>query len=405
MKTVGITAEYDPFHNGHLYQLRRAKELAGADCAIVILGGDFLQRGMPGLYGKWIRTEMALAGGADLVIQLPHFYSCNSGQEYAGGAVSILDGLGCVDVLSFGCEEEDLRKLDLAASVMPEEKQNGEQIRSYLKQGYSYPDAVTRTVSELVGREAAELLRKPNNLLAVEYLRVLKRLHSGIYPLPVRRTETIARNGMRSAGEIREAVRSGRLPSVQEAVPPFTFRIMGVRRKTADPEQNMLRYLLYRIRTADRRGLSEMYSVSEGLEARLQEAAAGCPKTLDELLDVVQTRRYTRARIRRTMVHILMGFTQEMAEAVQGAVYARILGFSETGRDLLRQAADTASIPILSNLRRLDQYDERIRRSVELDLRAEDLRTLLCGRLEPAGAGKNRIPLMPDRAAETELRE
>ena len=405
MKTVGITAEYDPFHNGHLYQLRRAKELSGADCAVVILGGDFLQRGMPGLYGKWTRAEMALAAGADLVIQLPYFYSCNSGQEYAGGAVSILHGLGCVDVLSFGCEEEDFRKLDLASSVMPEEEQAGGRIRYYLKQGCSYPDAVTRTVSELAGEEAAELLRKPNNLLAVEYMRVLKRLQSGISPLPVRRTETIALNGMRSAGEIREAVRGGRLLSVQEAVPASTFRLMCGCTDTEDPERNMLHYLLYRLRTADRRGLSEIYSVSEGLEARLQEAAAGCPETLDELMDAVQTRRYTRARIRRTLVHILMGFTQEAADAVRGAVYARVLGFSEAGRELLRKAAETSSIPVLSNLRRLDQYEERIRRSIELDMRAEDLCAMLHGRMEPAGSGKNRIPIMPGHFRETESPE
>lgn len=432
MKTVGIVAEYDPFHNGHWYQLNEAKKRTGADCAVVILSGEFLQRGMPCMFDKEARTRMALEGGADLVIQLPHIYACSSGMEYAAGAAAILRGLECVDFLCFGSESTDLRKLGQAASIHPEDPETGERIRLYLERGCSYGEAVTEAVGDLAGREVSGLLRSPNNLLAVEYIRALERAGSSIIPVAVRRTpyvpaantdgtEIQRSSGYRSAGDIRRALQAGVRTGISDAVPASTYEILKDLREeqrengsgtvNGEPasagsvnsyggryrrmEDSLLRLLLYRIRMMDRQELAEIYTVSEGLENRIIRAASAGPSTFAELVESVQTRRYTGARVRRMLIHVLTGLKTSTAESLKGTNYARILGFSSAGRKLLRAADETASIPLLSNLRRPDRLDERIRRCLLLDQRAADLYTMIRGRWDLVGREKERTPVYP----------
>lgn len=417
MKVTGIVAEYDPMHNGHLYQLQTAKARSEADCVIVVLGGDFLQRGRPGCFDKRTRAEMAVRAGADLVIQLPYIYSCGSGNEYAAGAVSILNGLGCVDHMSFGCESGHIDVLEKASRIIPEEEPFAGYIREYQSGGLSYPEALTRVIADHAGKEAADAVRSPNNLLAVEYMRSLKRTGSDIRILPVMRTAGIPVNGavpddsaghkisgavpessdieFSSAGDIRRYLRANGPAEALRGYIPETVREVMNRPDTAalspDDEERMFRMLLYRVLTMDTDQLSEIFTVSEGIGPRVKDAAGHC-RSMEEMTDRISTRRYTRARVQRMLTHILMGFRTSDHDELRGTSYARILGFSENGRELLRVIRKTASIPVLSNLYRMERYDRKVISCIDLDRRASDLSMMIRGRYDLIGSETKYIP-------------
>ncbi len=411
MKTAGIVAEYDPMHNGHLYQLQTAAEQSGADCSIIVLGSDFLQRGRPGFFNKRLRAEAAIESGADLVIQLPYIYSCSSGSEYASGAVSILNGTGCADFLSFGCEDGSTELLEKAADVVPEREPYRSLIKEKMSRGISYPEALTSVVSEYAGEQAAEAIRRRNNLLAAEYLRSLKRTGSGMTVIPVKRTETLPLSDAgpdsyagkagdltvpASAGDIRKLIRAGKTGFAKGFVPEPSGKMIDNSEGgfiTAEDEARMFRLLVYRILTMDRKALSEIHTVSEGIEARVIEAAHSC-RSMDEMVSFIATRRYTRARVQRMLTHILMGMSDAEHDYLSGAAYVRVLGFSGKGRRLLRKMEKNSDIPILSNLYRMEKYDSRVRRSVELDSRASDLYHMISGRYDLIGSEKKFIPYM-----------
>ncbi len=394
MSTVGIVAEYDPFHLGHLYQMQQAKKRTGADTVVVVLGGDFLQRGMPSMTHKRVRARMAADNGADLVLALPYVFSVNSAREYAEGAVRILSGIGCVDYISFGCENEDLSLLNRAAAVMTKEKELSPMIKEKLASGFSYPEAMTQATASLGGEEISELLRQPNNLLGCEYLRSIIELDSPLRPVPVRRIGTVSvkETGdqtdapILSASRIRLLMETQGIEAAESFVPIQTLenlmyyhedRLCGIMKKM---DSYILKLLRYRLFTADRRELDSIYSVTEGFENRLT-AAISDPgvRSVSSLVESAGTRRYTRARIMRMLTHILMNFKTEDFEWLRGASCARVLASSEKGRRLLARMRKTAAIPVLSNLSRLNRYDARTRRLMELDIRAAGLYEMLRG--------------------------
>lgn len=424
MKVTGITAEYDPMHNGHLYQLQTAKAQSEADCVIVVIGGDFLQRGRPGYYDKRIRAEMAVRAGADLVIQLPYIYSCSSGNEYAAGAVSILNGLGCVDFISFGCEAEHIEVLEKAAQVLPDEEPFAGYIREYQSKGLSYPESLTRVIADHAGQEAADAVRSPNNLLAVEYIRALNRSRSDIKILPVRRTPgmpvsngsgrsnaradaAVSGDALRtlgtdisSAGDIRRFLRANGSPeALLGYLPDAVYEVMNrpdIEALGPEDEERMFRMLVYRILTMDMEQLSGIFTVSEGIGSRVRDAAYHC-RSLEEMTARISTRRYTRARVRRMLTHILMGFRTSEFDELRGTCYARILGLSENGRELLRSIRGTSSIPVLSNLYRMERYDEKVISCIDLDCRASDLSMMIRGRYDQIGSEKSFVPYIGKR--------
>ena len=227
MKTVGIIAEYNPFHKGHAYQLRKAKELSGADFAVVVMSGDFVQRGGPALTDKYLRAEMALRSGADLVLELPAVYATGSAETFARGAVSVLEALSFVDALCFGSEAGELSELLPYARLFEEEPPLYRAcLQGYLRQGFSFPAARSRAAEEYRNsterilpcsaddadcRRAASVLDSPNNILGVEYLRALLHKKSRIEPLTLRREaagyhELTLDTEMASASAIRNAV-------------------------------------------------------------------------------------------------------------------------------------------------------------------------------------------------------
>ena len=398
MSTVGIIAEYDPFHYGHLYQLQKARELTGADQVVVVLGGDFLQRGMPALADRGARARMAVDAGADLVLSMPCIYSVNSAREYACGAVGILAGAGCADFLSFGSETADPLLLRKVASIMSREEELSPLIKEYLSAGLSHAESFTRAVERIGGEKAASLLRQPNDLLACEYIRSLEESGFSAEIVPVKRQE-----GTVSASQIRSLAVEGNLEAVESFVPASTYRVLKDCFRDKDPhsvreymDRRMMSFLRYRILTSDREELSAILSAGEGIEKRLIKAAADQRiDTVSKLADAVRTKRYPRARIMRLLTHVLLGLKAEDFYQLKGTYYARVLAFNQNGRKLLAGMRKTSAIPVLSNLSRTDRYDFPVKRSLELDLRAAGIYAMLRGSGNPFKREIQYVPYMP----------
>ncbi|MDR1067968.1 MAG: nucleotidyltransferase family protein [Clostridiales Family XIII bacterium] len=357
-RVLGIIAEYDPFHNGHLYHLETAKRITGAELAVCVMSGEFTQRGNPAWYSKYLRAEAATCNGADLVIALPFVYACNNAEYFARGAVDILDGLGCVDAVAFGSESGDITPLLRAADVLAE---NSEELNARIKdgmaRGWSYPKARSSAVAAAIGSGAAQILANPNDILGVEYLRRLKERGSALEPVAVRRfacgdNEVSASDFVAGGAVLRSMLAEG--ADISPYIPRETAEVIaryandGVRPVCSDA---LLPFLLYAVSVRYRGELAEIFSATEGLENRLADAAREA-SSLADLVRRVKTKRYTETRIRRLIAHTIMGLTKNaMAEAEAGGLYARVLAFSDGGAALLRhiKKSGCARLPLITN--------------------------------------------------------
>ena len=418
MKVTGIIAEYDPFHNGHSYHIKKAREMTGADAIVVVMSGHFTQRGMPAFFRRDARVRMAVDGGADLVIELPYIYACNSSHEFARGAAGILNGIGCVDALVFGAETDDMDTLGKAArAAAGTDDRSSAYIKEEMKNGVSYPEALTRSVEKIYGAQTAAVLREPNNLLGIEYMKALRELGSGIKPFIVGRRsaahgeslemlhERKQEQRIASGTAVRKAVYAGGARAAEMLVPDTSFSIIsGYERSSGFSfteyrdkiKKNMFELLKYKIITSDESELAEVYGVAEGLENRLKSCISGA-EDIDGLIDSVKSKRYTRARISRTLMHLLINLRTTDFETLRETYCARVLGFSPTGGKLLRLMSESSAIPIFSNLSRLDKRSPEAARVLKYDMRASDVYALLYGSGDAPGRERRFVPYAAGR--------
>ncbi len=373
MKVSGIICEYNPFHNGHLYHIRKTRE-NGATHIAAVMSGNFVQRGDTSIMDKLERARLAVRSGADLVIELPVQYSLSSAENFALGAVSLLDSLGAVDEISFGSECGDAEKLrkametvDLAAVT------HADEIRQIMEKGYTYPRALNSVVRGY-DPEAADIIAEPNNTLATEYIRALKRLGSDMSVFTMKREKAshdsmTAESGFASASLIREMIDNG--SDIDElTTPEWSAAVAAAVSKGETASLSRLeRVILYKLRTCSVEEIARICDVGQGLEHRIYGARmAG---SLDELLFTVKTKRYTMARIRRIMLALLIGITKEDMEHLPP--YGRILAFNERGREILARAKEKAKIPFASSIAKLSQISDTAERFAELEIRASDI--------------------------------
>ncbi|MDR1293240.1 MAG: nucleotidyltransferase family protein [Clostridiales Family XIII bacterium] len=376
MSVLGIIAEYDPFHNGHLYHLKESLSRAGAEASVAFMSGCFTQRGLPAMLGKRLRAESAARCGVDLVVELPFVYAAGNAEMFAKGAVRIVRGLGVVDSLSFGSESGDAAALSEIAALLAEDSALlNEAIREGMGKGSCYPAAREEAVVGFLGARAAALMKAPNNILAIEYLKELILADSGIEPLTIKRAAagvddvnsearvagaTALRALFREGGEPYgylpgEAARvvrghigqGGRLVFADDLFPHLVKTVISEGRgfpsgtSGADGGGD-----------AGRRpvpALSDILSATEGLENRLVKAVRQA-RTMDEAVRFTKTRRYTETRVRRLILHTVMGLTKEaMSAAAAEPAYARVLSFNEAGAKLIRRAKKAGAIPIITN--------------------------------------------------------
>ncbi len=358
MKSVGLITEYNPFHNGHLHHLRESLRLAGAEVAVAVMSGHFLQRGEPALVDKWVRADMALCAGVDVVVELPFPWACNSAPQFALGAVRALEALG-VDALCFGSEAGDLAALQRCAELLiSEEGRIAERTANLLRRGINYPTARARCLAEL-GVADGELLGAPNNILGSEYLKALRRTGAAIVPHTIRRVgagfhEEQPVDDIASATSIRQML--GRGEAVADFIPiparaPFDRALAAWQFLDED---HLCRLLLARLlRGAD--SLRGLYQVEAGIAERLYAAAGEC-EDYAGLVAAVKSRHLTRTRVQRLLAYVLNEVTMaEMTEWLEsGPLYLHLLGATEKGRAWLAAGRKARTLPLIGNYSRID---------------------------------------------------
>ena len=349
MKNVAVIAEYNPFHKGHAHQLKQLLEKEGAEAVLVVMSGDFVQRGEPAVADKAARTRMALAGGADMVVELPPAFATGSAEIFARGAVSLAAACGCIDTLAFGASCTDIARLKKAADSLRDEEKLRDGLREKLRAGFSYPAAAAAAL-EAVDSESAALLKDPNHILAAEYIRALEDSACGIRPLPLKRegsphtAAALPEEGFASAGAIRAAIREG-LPvkELSAFLPEISMEELDCP-LFPDHFSAALSAGLLRLSEGGADAFLPFADSAPELAARLAELAP-FDYTFGELVGRLKTRAFSEARVRRFLIHILLGIRKEDQQTLPQAI--RILGLSRRS-DLPAQLKRSASIPVIA---------------------------------------------------------
>ena len=355
MKTAGIIAEYNPFHNGHKYHIEETRNLTDADGVIVVMSGHFVQRGEYAICDKWSRAKMAILGGADLVVELPISYSCQSAEFFAKGAVSILENLNC-NYLSFGTEAENTEEIiKIAEFLKNSDDEFKKKLEKNLQKGTSYPKAL----SDAIGNDA---VNTPNNVLAIEYLKQIKAMK----PVGVKRKGSL-HDGKGSASDIRAKILNNE--NAESLMPETSVEILKNSYK-ADRD-TFEKLVLYKLRTMTAEQLQNVPDVNEGLENRILQM---CHKatTLDELCNLIKTKRYTMARIRRILNNALLGITKD--DITKAPEYIRVLGMNKKGMQILSDLRDNTDIPIITKV-----ADAPKSAMLDIDITSSNIYSVLSG--------------------------
>ncbi|NLX77469.1 MAG: nucleotidyltransferase [Clostridiaceae bacterium] len=364
MKVLGIVSEYNPLHEGHIYHIRASVEKTGATHTVCVMSGNFVQRGEPSVVDKWVRTKMALHAGIDLVLELPVVFACASAELFAYGAVRTLHNTGVVDYLSFGSEQGELGSLWRIASVLNDEPYEfRELLAKYLDEGHSFPVSREKALHATLRGLPENILSKSNNILAIEYLKALKRLGSSIQPVTVKRMgasylSTEISSSYSSATAIRKFLQTGGSvndPLLMDNLPDFTAELIKdeiERQRGPVFDKAFSDIILHKLRMIEPERLREVPDVTEGLENRLISCAMQSG-TLSDFIDRVSTSRYPSTRVKRIAMNLLWGITKDELRSFvsdETCGYLRVLGFSSNGRDLLARIHKEAGLPLITKV-------------------------------------------------------
>lgn len=384
MKAVGIIAEYNPFHRGHGWHIAETRRLLGDNKPVIcVMSGNWVQRGECALVDKWERAEMALRGGADLVLELPLPWAISSAEQFAKGGVEILRATGVVDTLSFGSESGEIGKLQRIAEGL-ESKDYQSSLRTITDKGISFAEARQRAVISCLGKDG-ELLKNPNDNLGVEYLRAAGRSMEAI---AVRRMGAAhdgaeSLDGYASATLLRQMARRGAWEEMKGFLAREDLELIKAG-GTADMER-MERALLTRLRTMKEEEFSSLpdCGAAEGLPSRMKKAAKKA-ESLEAFYSLVKTRRYTHARIRRLALWAFLGL-EEKDRPAAGPSYLRVLGMNEQGKGLLREMKKTATLPIITKPSHIRGLGGEAQHLFALECRGTDLYGLCFDTIRPCG--------------------
>lgn len=378
MNIVGIIAEYNPMHNGHIYHIKKAKELTQADYVIVIMSGSFTEQGNIATLDKFTRAKIAVECGADLVLELPTVYATSSAENFAKGAVNILNSLGCVTHIAFGAEEEDISKLEKIANVKVNyANEIVEKKKEYLKDGIPYASAEYLAITDFVNEDLKNVLEEPNNLLGVEYIKALLSSKSQIVPVLVHRLQTnhrddkIAENSLlASSTAIREAINQDKF-NIASSVPENT--LLALKNSGYKLNKDIWELLRFSILKLGKQGLKNIQDVSEGLENKLYDELLNS-SSYGEYIFNVKSKRYTLSRIKRICIYILLGITKEKYAKLCNVNYARVLKVKE-GSSLLSLISKNATNPYISKITDeiLNELSEDVQESIYLDILANNI--------------------------------
>lgn len=375
LKSAGIIAEYNPFHNGHQYHVQQTRQLTGAEVIIAVMSGNFTQRGEAAIADKWTRAELAVKGGVDLVVELPTVAACNHAAVFARSGVNILQNLGA-DFISFGSECGDLNLLQSVADKLSDKRAVLEaSIEKTLKEGLSWPRARQEAMSEFLTEEEAAVLAEPNNILALEYLKYMDKAQ----PLTVKREGT-GYHDMEVAGRFASASFIRQELTLEKDVSAWMPEVPEVSTlQVLELDRSMYQMAAQKILTMAAEDLDQIAAADKGLGNKAKKELRNCTG-LDELTEALKSKRYTRTRVQRFAAQILLGITRQDVEEARD--YVRVLAFNEKGSQYLKQVkkAEICGLPIITNINKDLQHAPEIRRTIEKDILAADIFNLAAGR-------------------------
>lgn len=402
MKIAAIICEYNPFHNGHFYHIKKTRD-NGATHIIALMSGNYVQRGEPALLSKKERVKMALMGGVDLVLELPLPWAIGSAKRFARGAIDILNSLGCVDILSFGSESGDAKMLNVTAKLLLDNDVNCA-IADYLKEGMSYPSAREKAARDYKADDLGGILNSPNDVLGVEYCTALLETYSKIKPCVIARYGAVHdgkayAESFLSASEIRKRVlelyrKNSELKtniknqlriSLCEYMPKYSLEILveqiALNQAPVDyfKEEMAVLAVLRRMKKED---FLRLPDVSEGLENRIYSAVKSAV-SLDELFSMIKTKRYTHSRLRRIILCAFLGVEAGIYNI--SPPYIRVLGINDKGKEIMRKARKTAIKPVIMRGSDTSSCGKKAKDVFEIEARGTDLFNLLLPTIKPCG--------------------
>ena len=338
MKSVGIICEYNPFHNGHIYHLDKVKELYPNHTIILAMSGNFTQRGDVSIINKWDKTKIALKYGVDIVVEIPYVFATESADKFAYAAVNLLNELG-VEAIVFGSETNNVEKLEELANIQLYDKKYNKLVKEYIDEGINYPTALSKALFDITGKK----IDKPNDILALSYIREINKLESDIKPVSIKRNNDYnsleLNDGMTSASSIRYALYNKE--NIENYIPEETEECLD------KPVFNEDYFSLLKYKILTEEDLSIYQTVDEGIENRLKKYIVNS-KNLEEFILKIKTKRYTYNKLNRMFNHIMCNFTKEEAERLEEIEYIRILGFSYKGQDYLNKIKKEIDLPIIT---------------------------------------------------------
>ena len=338
MNIIGIVCEYNPFHNGHMYQINEIKKKYKDSIIIVVCSSSFTQRGNLSLLNKWDKTKIALLNNVDIVLELPYVYTVQSSDIFAEFAIKILNELK-IDTLIFGSESNNLNELITSAKVQLNNTNFNTLVQKYLKDGINYPTALNNALKDL----KCSPINTPNDLLGISYIKTILENNYNIKIDTIKRTNDYhdinSNDEIVSASNIRNKILNNE--DYKHMVPSITYEIL----KNKKQNNKYFEYLKYKIISED--NLDKYLDVDEGLSTRIKESI-NKSNNLEELIQNIKTKRYTYNKISRMLNHILCSFTKEEKNNTKDLEYLRILGFSNIGKDYLNKIKKDITIPILN---------------------------------------------------------
>ena len=377
-KVLGIVAEYNPFHNGHLYHLEESKKATGANYTVAIMSGNFTQRGDTSIIDKWSKTKIALSNGIDIVIELPLLYSISSAENFAEGAIKILDSLKVVDYISFGAETSNIKILDKIADVLYNEPKEYKALLAHeLSKGISYPKARDNALMMYLNniRQLSNVVSSPNNILGIEYLKALKKFNSNILPIAIPRfsseyNDTSFSGNIASATAIRNIIKNKGFDILQKLLPSSCYSILMDNIKVGHivPDITVFeKEIIYNLRKMSINEISELADVSEGLEFAIKNAANSC-NSIVEFLNIIKSKRYTTTRLQRILLYSLLGITKrDISLSKKCLPYIRVLGFNERGKYLISEVAKAnPKLNIVTSVKKF--FDNNLNKNLKLML-------------------------------------
>ena len=398
LKAAGITAEYNPLHNGHIYNIEETRRLTGCDAIVAAMSGDFVQRGEPAIMDKWVRTEHALMSGADLVLEIPVLFCLGNAGQYAGAAVSILEATGKVSHISFGSESGDAGSLiRIARTLIDYEPEIEAAIKSLRGKGFSYPAARALAYSEVCAAKKGvfadsdpeinrdlRMLNKANDILAIEYIKAMECSE----PVVIHREGAgygdpyDERNIYQSASAIRNRTLRGL--DASRYIPECTAASLKDCHLTGPDHDKWFDTLRYAVLSADENVIEDCPSGGEGL-AQLMKAKVSSAESWTAFVSSIKSKRYTYTRLSRLCTQLLLGISRSRYD-IKGPEYIRVLGFNDKGRELLAEMRDgeTASLPVIINVNKsAGELNAKAESLLQLDIHAADIYNLMTkGKIE-----------------------